>query len=62
LNHAATLARAAQDVETRSNAVPGLQRVFMKRPERGIYAASCVIARKRREISWQPCDANAEAA
>jgi hypothetical protein len=34
----------------------------MKEPERGIYAASCVIAAKSREIPWQPCDADAEAA
>jgi hypothetical protein len=40
----------------------GPQRVFMKRPERGLQAASCVIAVKSREISWQPCDADAEAA
>jgi hypothetical protein len=37
-------------------------RVFMKRPERGLQAASCVIAAKSREISWQPCNADAEAA
>jgi hypothetical protein len=38
------------------------QRLFMRRPERGIYAASSVIAAKSREISWQPCNADAEAA
>jgi hypothetical protein len=38
------------------------QRVFMKRPGRGLQAASRVIAARSREISWQPCNADAEAA
>jgi hypothetical protein len=41
---------------------PNGQRVFMKRPGRGIYAASCVIAAKGREVFRQPCNADAEAA
>jgi hypothetical protein len=41
---------------------PARQRVFMKRPERGLQAASCVITAKSRQISWQPCNADAEAA
>jgi hypothetical protein len=37
-------------------------RVFMKRPERGLQAASCVKTAKSREIFRHPCNTDAEAA